>query len=205
MSITISHSNVRSLVANFADFRDYITELDYHVAGVTETWLHPGIDDATVSVEGFNFIHQDRINRRGGGVGLYIKNSIQFNVVNFGCLDFVEYMWVKLLINSKNILLGILYRPPGTNLDSFFQYFEDILSDLYTSYDNIVCLGDFNINLLDLNNKTKKLEDIADIFSMKQYIQQPTRVNEGSYSLIDLIFCNMPNVLSSGVADTHFF
>lgn len=202
MSIVISHTNVRSLSANFADFKQYITDYNHDIAGVTETWLRPDFDAATVTIDGFNLIREDRVVRRGGGVGIYIKNSIKFKIVSSGCLDFVEYIWVELILNSKNILLGVLYRPPRSNLESFFDYFEESLSNFYTTYDNIICCGDFNINLLNINrNNAKQLEDIADIFNLTQYIQEPTRMADGSYSLLDLLYCNMPDVLSAGVAD----
>lgn len=47
----------------------------------TETWLHKGIPDLAVEIEGFSLIRADRTELsgkdRGGGLCMYVSNSIQ--------------------------------------------------------------------------------------------------------------------------------
>ena len=60
-------------------------------------------------------------------------------------------MWVKLFFQNKTLVLGIIYRPRNTDINMFFNSLKDILYNIYSEYDNVVCLGDFNINMLDMN------------------------------------------------------
>ena len=50
--------------------------LKFSVIGISETWL----DDSNHSCDiiGFNFIHNHRVGRTGGGVGLYLADYLEF-------------------------------------------------------------------------------------------------------------------------------
>ena len=50
--------------------------LKLSVIGISETWL----DDSSHSgdIIGFNFIHNHRVGRTGGGVGLYLADYLEF-------------------------------------------------------------------------------------------------------------------------------
>ena len=64
-------------------------------------------------------------------------------------------------------------------------------------------LGDLNCNLGApiLDHKSKTLSGIADLYNPEQLIEEPTRITESTYTMIDLIFTSTPdNVASSGVS-----
>jgi len=44
------------------------------VITLSETWL-TSVNDCIFNIDGFSFVSNSRINRIGGGVGLYINNS----------------------------------------------------------------------------------------------------------------------------------
>jgi hypothetical protein len=105
-------------------------------------------------------------------------------------------------VSGKVVIIGNIYRPPNSQLHEFLQYFEDILTDFYTTYDTILCFGDFNINLFNFNSpSTENLNSIMEIFNLKQLINEPTRVTDNTASLIDLIFYNGENIADSGTRD----
>ena len=47
-----------------------------HIIGITESWANNDITDAELGLEGYVMFRKDRIRRRGGGVLLYIKDTI---------------------------------------------------------------------------------------------------------------------------------
>ena len=47
---------------------------------VTETWLGEEIDNSEISLPGYNIIRLDR-HHHGGGVAMYVKNTIDYNVI----------------------------------------------------------------------------------------------------------------------------
>ncbi len=50
---------------------------------------------------------------RGGGVALYIRNSLEAQVLNQDKENNAESIWVRIMdTNSKGIIIGACYRPP---------------------------------------------------------------------------------------------
>jgi hypothetical protein len=47
------------------------------IIGITETWLNDSNKD-NFELDGYKFININRTNKRGGGVGLYIANELQY-------------------------------------------------------------------------------------------------------------------------------
>ena len=59
---------------------------------------------------------RDRIGRRGGGVILNIKESIQaFEIKLEKEADCIEAVWCKIVSGNKKITIGLVYRIPNIN------------------------------------------------------------------------------------------
>jgi len=71
------YCNARSLNNKF-DFLAATAELyDPHVIGVSESWLQEHINNAEISLCGYELFRNDRQNgQRGGGVLLYVKSEL---------------------------------------------------------------------------------------------------------------------------------
>ena len=54
-----------------------VEDIDPHIIGITEYWATPDIRDAELGMTGYVIFRKNRLGRRGGGVILYIKESIQ--------------------------------------------------------------------------------------------------------------------------------
>ena len=48
--------------------------------GVTETWLKDS--GYSFGIDGYDFIHNPRPNKIGGGVGIYVDNDLEFKLVH---------------------------------------------------------------------------------------------------------------------------
>ena len=53
-----------------------VHELKLHIIGITESWVNNDITDAKLGLEGYAMFRKDRRGRRGGGVLLYINDTI---------------------------------------------------------------------------------------------------------------------------------
>ena len=51
--------------------------IDPHIIGLAKSWATTDISEAELGMRGYVMFMEDRIGRRGGGVMLYIKKSIQ--------------------------------------------------------------------------------------------------------------------------------
>ena len=59
---------------------------------------------------------RDRIGIRGGGVILYVKESIQAYEIKLESeADYDEAVWCKLVSGNKKFTIGLVYRSPNIN------------------------------------------------------------------------------------------
>ena len=100
------------------------------------------VSDSELFIQGFTLIRKDR-DRNGGGVCLFIKESISFNVRDDLRENGLEAIFVELLFQrSRPLLVGVCYRPPSDG--SFLDSFRSAISKVDPR--NEMCiLGDFNV------------------------------------------------------------
>ena len=53
-----------------------VDDIKPHIIGITESWANKDITNAELGLEGYVMFRKDRKGRRGGGVLLYIKDTI---------------------------------------------------------------------------------------------------------------------------------
>ena len=77
----------------------------------------------TLNLDGYKLYNRNRFGRAGGGVSLYAAVSIcdEFLIAD-GHSDslFIE----RDAKSSKNIIVGVIYRPPDSNIDIFKSNLE---------------------------------------------------------------------------------
>ena len=117
---------------------------------VAETKLDSSFPTTQFVIQGFyNYLRLD-INRRSGGLLVYVKVSIPARVLtNFSTPGNIQIIVFEINLRKEKWLSVAIYKPPSLNS----QYFLDILSgllDFYSNYyDNKVILGDFNFKPTD--------------------------------------------------------
>lgn len=116
-NLLVAHINCRSTINSFDCLKDYILMQNFDVIGVTETWLKPNILTNAVDIPGYTFLRNDRIEKRGGGVGAYIKKGIQYTclmekIPENQSLETFEHIWFEIKFNKQKLTLGVIYKPP---------------------------------------------------------------------------------------------
>ena len=108
--------------------------------------------------------------------------------------------------NSKHVVIGVLYKPPGCKFSDFLETFESILQCINNEHKPCLLLGDFNVNLLslDISNNVKGFYDTLVSYNMLPLIQIPTRITRNTATLIDNIFCNIDGACTQGVLIADF-
>ena len=116
--------------------------------------------------------------------------------------DRLEYV---LLLKQVNLALDLSLlvpgRPPNSPPD-IFNEFENLIRKIDSLNLELYLVADINTNMLpgavDVNSP--KLRNICDIYSLIQWIMEPTRVTAQSQSLIDICKTNTPyKIVASGV------
>ena len=189
-SLTISHVNIRSIPKYLQSFKDtilYSTSLNINVIALTEIRLDSHLS-YLYDIPGYNLFTNSR-NIHGGGVALYISSDYDLMVQNHLTISdsFIESLGVEASIVSKKYLFLCIYRPPRGNFGEFIPAMNDILSSVHEkNYQGVYVLGDFNLNLLRVNDNN--LFDYVNLmfsFSLFPLITKPTRVTDVSATLID--------------------
>lgn len=193
--IRFAHINVRSLFTGFRELMQIIFEEKFDVVAITETWLTPDILNEAVRIPGYNFIRNDRINR-GGGTGIYVSSNLKYEIIdsiNSTPNADLEQLWIKIQLNNKSLAFGNIYRPPTGNLRLCVDQLDDVLSTIVPVVDDVICVGDVNVNLFNLNNP---ISDTFNAYSFLQLINEPTRVTSTTASLLDPIFVSSSEMIS---------
>ena len=75
--------------------------------GVSETWLDKSVHDGEVDVSTCTLYRRDRAVGRGGGILVYVHNSIRSRHRPDLEVKDVEAVWVELHLKSNTILLSV--------------------------------------------------------------------------------------------------
>ena len=71
------HQNIRSLRGKLDELNIMLAYCpNLHVLAFTETWLNSNIFDAEISFPRFKIFRNDRVNRVGGGIAVYVRDSL---------------------------------------------------------------------------------------------------------------------------------
>ena len=151
------------------------------------------------------------INKFGGGVCIYYKESLSVRALNLTNLN--ECIICEVSIQNCKGYIGVIYRSPSQStaeFEEFLSNFEDILNTTASSSSLFtIILGDFNARSSSWwkNDKTTvegaRLEALTSLHGFHQLISEPTHLLPTSTSCIDLIFTDQSNlVVDSGTHST---
>lgn len=187
----IAHVNVRSLFTGFGDLVQAVLDNDISILAVSETWLAPEVPNNMVSIPDFHFYRKDRLTR-GGGVGFYVLDSLSVDIIMSESDSDIEHIWIKVRIKSRSLAAGCFYRPPKGNVNRFIDKVENALSAVVPCVDEVIMLGDVNVNLFQSDNAFSKL---CDIYNFTQLITEPTRITRDTQSLLDPVAVTCPELV----------
>ena len=138
--LSVLNLNARSLIRNFDEYKILLAILPnlFDIITIEETWLNEDLE-ALVVMENYHFISKPKLMKKeGGGLGIYIKDGINYKHRNDLCNQNREHfdtMFLEIINSSKgskNTIIGLLYRSPNNNcIHEFIQYIKH-LTDILT-------------------------------------------------------------------------
>ena len=149
-------------------------------------------------------------NSFGGGKVVYTREG-------FICKRLMEYetktsetICIELSLRNKKWFIMFGYRPESINRDIFFEEINITLSKAINKYENILFIGDLNIDLNILNHDKKHfLKDLCDVFDLTNMIKDKTCFMSTEGSSIDVMLTNKPRsfykttTIETGLSDHH--
>ena len=198
--LKVYYTNCRS-VRNKMDLLKGISCVEKpDIIALTETWLNSaGRDFKTeFEIEGYNVFNKDREGRNGGGVAIFVRDSLSSYVnTKIRSDDGNETLWVEIINGRDKLLLGCIYRPPDLSRHKSALILNE-LSEA-AKYKNVVIMGDFNYRDIDWDNNVGGSIDseefvnvVSDSF-LKQLVNHPTR----ELNVLDLLFTTNETLVSN--------
>ena len=142
--INIMSFNARSLRNKIDELKCVINTEPVDVIAITETFIDTTNIDllSEYNIDGFKLFNKDRINRRGGGVALYVRTWLC--PVEITPRDNnVEHVCVQVIAEKIKINISVTYRPPGQNQERD-NVMYNVISQSLRNGESII-LGDFNL------------------------------------------------------------
>ena len=196
--------NIVSLPKHVDELRISKLFMYFDLFALNETRLDSSISDGLVNISGYDIIRKDR-SRRGGGVCVYLRSSINYKTRNDLVPDDLEAVCLEICKpNSRNFIVASVYRPPD-NSSEFFYAFEKMIGLIDDENKELHILGDLNCDMLKSvsDQLTKTLKTIYEAYQLSQLITEGTRITNRSCTLIDHYVTSMPEKINlSGVIHT---
>lgn len=203
--VSVIHMNIRSLNKNFDEFAYTIENchLKFDVIVLSETWMGEG-EPFNYVLNNYTSIDQPGKRNKKNGVCVFVRNSFTFNNLNVNIVE-SDSLTLKIKNPTTNfeITLIAIYRSPSLSADLFLNGLESALGELRT-HDNILLVGDININLNQVTDTCIEYFNIMSSNGFTSYINKPTRVQNTSSSCIDHIFFKNTNVNADRVIGSIF-
>ena len=117
----IASFNVNSPLLHIDEIRTLVMDVGIHILAINETKLDENIHDDIVSIEGYTIRRCDR-NRHGGGVAIYIRDSIydKCKLRNDIPVSSLETICVEIKpVQAAPFFILAWYRPPDASPDTF--------------------------------------------------------------------------------------
>ena len=134
--------NARSIINKNNELNIMVDDIKPHIIGITESWANNDITDAELGLEGYVMFRKDRIGRRGGGVLLYIKETIPaYEVQLQEEANCNEAIWCKLVTGHTTVTIGVVYRCPNITKQNN-EKIHNAISEV--SKGDCIIMGDVN-------------------------------------------------------------
>ena len=205
---TLIQQNIRGINSKIGDIK-HLIENTYESGYpdcilLCETWLGP--HSPTVKIAGYNFVHTDRVGKKGGGVGILLSDCIKhkdrsdLKIDNQEC----ESCFLEVKTKNKPIIIGSIYRPPNSNVCEFVTKLEKLIRKINLEKNKHIIIGlDHNMDLLksSIHKQTNDFTEMLLDNGMVPTITKPTRISKTTATLIDniLISEDLQEKFSSGI------
>ena len=197
------------------DLKEIVSKTLPDILVIAETKIDATFTNAQFFLEDYYEPTRKDFSKNSGGIIEYIrKGVIRKRLPDFELKSF-ESISSEIVIKKRKWFLLSFYRTEReenkiSNIKRFFQELSNILTDITKKYDNIIVMGDINID--SHNRKSIGYEELLNFmttFSLKNLIKDKTCFSKDHESSIDLILTNKSecflksHAFELGLSDCH--
>ena len=210
IKLSMFHLNIRSIPDQFTELTTLLSKLDtdLKIIAISETWIKP--HHIGYNIPNYYLEQNLRLKKIGGGVALYLHNVLHYRLRNDLKIgndsDSINSVYIEIDKSTAgrkhNIIVGIVYRPPWVDLSYFNELLNNVLDLLHGNH-YVSLQGDFNVDLSHAVGTNLPIEEFKNSFlthHLYPLINKPTHHVKSSNTIIDNIFCNVPNAIDTCIS-----
>ena len=141
--INFFHQNIRGFYGKIEEVRELLLSYNFDIFSLSENSISEDYHNTFFDIRGYNFIRCDRKSGQGGGIGLYIRDGI-----DFPRRAETEILWVEMrLKNTKPFIFGTIYKPPDSSkhlLKNFNFFLSKTLQSIDSETRESIIMGDIS-------------------------------------------------------------
>ena len=207
----IGYLNINSLRNKIIDVREAFGKLSLDYFVISETKLHDSFPSAQFNIGNYEIINRRDRDKNGGGLIEFVRKGFTTKRLKDYETQICETICSEFTISKIKWTCFSVYRPPSyNNLIIFFEELTKSVCKAVNTYDNIIVMGDFNI---DINKDDAighdKLDVFCDTLNLTNLVKSKTCYANNHKSTIDLFLTNKPrsfqftSVTETGLSDYH--
>ena len=195
---SVFHLNAHSLQYHKNDIDTLLDSLKFQfdIIAISETKLQKGINPVhDINIPNYHYQHTPTEANKGGTL-LYISDRLNYKPrkdLEIYHKKKIESTFIEVINpKGKNQIIGCIYKHHTISQKEFSQNLSELMAILAKEKKTCFLAGDFNMNLLHLENDPE-IEKYFDLLTNNKFmplITCPTRIAKTSKTLIDNIFYN---------------
>ena len=155
----ISYLNINSLRNKIVDLREIILELSLDYLVLSETKIDESFPTAQFYIKGYEVRARRDKDNYGSGLIEFVKNGfISKRLKEYETKQSESICSEFTIANRKWICLNIYRLPNPKNMNTFLDEITTSLSKAAVEYENIIIIGNFNIDVKHKGLGNSKLE-----------------------------------------------
>ena len=206
----IAYLNINSLRNKVIDLGETLKDLPLDYMVISETKLDESFPNSQFKLNGYEASARRDRHKHGGGLIEFVRQDFICKRLKKYEPNYSECICSELTISKTKGICFSIYRPPSTgNIKIFFEEMNEVISKALCKYENLIVMGDFNIDIKSSNSDKDKLENFCDLFNLTNLVHSETCFMKNRKSIIDLILTNKPlhfqktHVVETGLSDYH--
>ena len=162
----IGYLNINSLRYKVVNLRHVLFESELDILAISETKLCDEFPDSQFAIEGYYHPAQFRKDRtaHGGGLIVYVRNGIPVRRIKTFEPPHQEIICLEITINKSKWLIYSFYRSESfRDLTTFLEELKKSIDKAINKYENIVLMGDINVDMSDRNNTHTNYDHVQEL------------------------------------------
>ena len=191
---TLLHCNVQGFTSHKVQLLAHLQLSNWPTfVALNETFLDQSTENLTL--EGYTLVsRRDRVNRKGGGIALFVLDSAADCVTLLEHSEEDERTWHRVHTTQGPLLLGVWYRPPAPGEVASIERLEQEWLKHSDAVLGTLLVGDLNVHHTtwlkhssSVSREGSALYNFCTTFGLEERVRKPTRGN----NLLDLVLTDM--------------